>query len=192
MYILRKVKRENDMRVLRTKKSLRDAFKELLCEMDYEQITIQDLTDRAMINRKTFYLHYPSLASLLWEVQDEMAANFIKRTEGMERPRDMDKVTREFFLYSEELGKLGEKLNCCGNYLSQRITDEIMRQTWGRSQENPHLQRIVMAFVSQATLTIYRQWIADSKKIPLEDIIELTTQLICRGVNSLPPQRGKA
>lgn len=124
--------------------------------------------------------------SLLQEVQSEMAVNFIKRTEGMKRPRDMDKVTREFFLYSEELGKLGERLNCCGNYLSQQITDEIMRQTWEEtSHKNPSLQNIVMAFVSQATLTIYRQWVADGKQIPLKGIIEIATELICHGTNGL-------
>ena len=182
---MRELKREKDMRVLRTRKLLHDAFKEMLCEMDYEKITIQELTERAMINRKTFYLHYLTLDSLLREVQSEMAMNFIKRTEGMKRPQDMDKVTREFFLYSEELGKFGERLNCCGNYVSQQITDEIMKQTWETSQETPYLQNIIMAFVSQATLTIYRQWIADGKRIPLKEIIKIATDLICHGINGL-------
>lgn len=178
-------KRQEDLRVLRTKQSIRRAFTEMLCEMDYERITIQGLTERAMINRKTFYLHYPTLDGLLREMQHEMAQEFIKRTEGMERPRDMDKVTREFFLYTEELGKLGERLNCSGNYLSQDITDEIMAQTWRPLQKNSPLQSIVMAFVSQATLAIYRQWVADGKEMPLEEIIELATRLICNGVNDV-------
>ena len=123
-------KKPNDLRVLRTKKNIRRAFLDMLCEMDYEQITIHELTERAMINRKTFYLHYPTLDSLLQEVQQEMTEKFIERTKGMERPRDMDKVTREFFLCSEELGKLGERLTCNGNPLGQRITYDIMSQTW--------------------------------------------------------------
>ena len=178
-------RRPNDLRVLRTKQSIRLAFTEMLCEMDYDRITIQGLTERAMINRKTFYLHWPTLDSLLREMQHEMAQEFIKRTEGMERPRDMDKVTREFYLCSEELGKLCERLNLSGNYLSQDITDEIMRQTWRVPRAQPHAQSIVMAFVSQATLAIYRQWAADGKEMPLEEIIELATRLICNGVNGV-------
>ena len=176
-------KRQEDLRVLRTKQSIRRAFTEMLCEMDYERITIQELTERAMINRKTFYLHYPTLDSLLREVQHEMAQEFIKRTEGMERPRDMDKVTREFFLCAEELGKLGERLNCIGS--RQPVTEEIMERSWRSFQEKPYVRNIVMAFVSQATLAIYRQWAADGKETPLEEIIELATQLICNGVGSL-------
>ena len=42
-----------------------------------------------------------------------------------------------------------------------------------------------MAFVSQATIEIYKQWTADKKKIPLDEIIELTTKLICSGINGV-------
>ena len=40
-------------------------------------------------------------------------------------------------------------------------------------------------YVSQSTLEIYKQWVADGKKIPLEDIIQIATKLICSGVNGL-------
>ena len=94
-----------DLRIQKTKDSIRKTFEEMICEMDYEQISIKELAQRARINRKTFYLHYNTLDDLLREIQNEMAQNFIKRTQGLERPRDMDKITREFFLCSEELGK---------------------------------------------------------------------------------------
>ena len=94
-----------DLRIQRTKDSIRKTFEEMICEMDYEQISIKELAQRARINRKTFYLHYNTLDDLLREIQNEMAQNFIKRTQGLERPRDMDKITREFFLCSEELRK---------------------------------------------------------------------------------------
>lgn len=99
----------------------------------------------------------------------------------------MDKVTREFFLCSEELGRLGEKLNCSDSYIGKQITDKIMKQTWNLPQKyrSTETQNIIKSFVSQATLIIYRQWIADEKKIPLEEIINLTAQLICNGINSL-------
>ena len=180
-------KRQEDLRVLRTKQSIRRAFTEMICEMDYERITVQELTARAMINRKTFYLHYPTLDDLLREVQREMAEDFIRRTEGMERPRDMDKITREFFLCSEELGKLGERLNCSDTHVRRQITDEIMRRTWRSLKGEPEAQNIIMAFVSQATLAIYRQWTADGKAMPLEEVIELATRLICHGVGAIFP-----
>lgn len=183
--------RKEDLRIQRTKEAIRTTFEDMICEMDYEQISIKELAQRARINRKTFYLHYNTLDDLLREIQNEMAQNFIKRTQGLERPRDMDKITREFFLCSEELGKLGERITCSGNYkyISRKITNDIMSQTWKTDSQsssvNPYIQNVVMTYVAQSTLEIYKQWIADGKKIPIEDIINIATQLICNGVNGL-------
>ena len=180
-----------DLRVARTKAAIRKTFEEMICEMDYEQISIKELTERAKINRKTFYLHYNSLDDLLREMQNEMAKEFIERTRNLERPRDMDKITREFFLTSEGAGRLHERLMCSGSYhyISRRITNEIMSETWGadgkRTNTDPYIQNIIMTFVSQSTIEIYKQWVADGKKIPLEEIIALTTKLICNGINGL-------
>ncbi len=182
---------KEDLRIQRTKESIRTTFEDMICEMDYEQISIKELAQRARINRKTFYLHYNTLDDLLRELQNELAQNFIKRTQGLERPRDMDKITREFFLCSEELGKIGERITCSGNYkyISRKITNDIMIQTWKTdpqsSSENPYIQNIIMTYVAQSTLEIYKQWVADGKKIPLEDIIKIATQLICNGVNGI-------
>lgn len=185
---------KEDPRIKRTRESIRKTFKEMICEMDYEQISIKELTERAGINRKTFYLHYNTLDDLLRELQNELAQNFINRTQGLKRPRDMDRITREFFLCSEELGSLGERITCSGNYhyISRKITSDIMNQTWKAdpksSPENPYLQNIIMTYVSQSTLAIYKQWVADGKKIPLEDIIQITSRLICTGLEGLLPQ----
>ena len=182
---------KEDLRIQKTKEAIRKTFEEMICEMDYEQISIKELTQRARINRKTFYLHYNTLDDLLREMQNKMAQNFIQRTEGMERPRDMDKITREFFLCCEELGEVGERITCSGNYKynSRKITNDIMNQTWKTAEksstENPYIQNIVMTYVAQSTLEIYKQWIADGKKIPLDDIIQIAVRLICNGVNGL-------
>ena len=39
----------------------------------------QELTERAQINRKTFYLHYNSLDDLLAELQDEICLLYTSR-----------------------------------------------------------------------------------------------------------------
>ncbi|MEK8130604.1 TetR/AcrR family transcriptional regulator [Paenibacillus filicis] len=59
-----------DLRILRTKQSIRTAFFELIQEKGYEAITIQDIANRAMINRNTFYLHYENKPDLLHTCMD--------------------------------------------------------------------------------------------------------------------------
>ena len=57
--------RSKDLRVRRTLTSIRKSFYELVLEKNYNEISITELTDRAGINRKTFYLHYSSLDDLV-------------------------------------------------------------------------------------------------------------------------------
>lgn len=56
---------KKDPRILRTHRLLRDALFSLLYDHSFESITIQDITERATLNRGTFYLHYTSKAHLL-------------------------------------------------------------------------------------------------------------------------------
>ena len=41
-----------------------------------------------------------------------------------------------------------------------------------------------MTFVNNAALGAYRQWIEDGKKMPLDDVIEMTNCLVLGGVRS--------
>ncbi|MDR9855213.1 TetR/AcrR family transcriptional regulator [Paenibacillus sp. VCA1] len=47
-----------DPRVVRTQRLLKNALFDLLEEHNYEQVTVQDIADRATVKRATFYLHY--------------------------------------------------------------------------------------------------------------------------------------
>jgi AcrR family transcriptional regulator len=50
--------RKEDLRVRKTKKSIAEAFMALLEEKTYEEITVNELCDRAGVRRTTFYKHY--------------------------------------------------------------------------------------------------------------------------------------
>lgn len=55
----------NDPRAKRTRKYIQKAFTDLLVEMDFENLSIQDIMDRAELNRATFYNHYQDKYELL-------------------------------------------------------------------------------------------------------------------------------
>lgn len=61
-----------DPRIIRTRQLLRDAFVELLEEMDIEKISVNRLAERATINRVTFYLHYRDIPDMLVKMADDM------------------------------------------------------------------------------------------------------------------------
>ena len=180
-----------DLRVVKTIEGIKAAFEELICEKDYERITVKELCDRARINKKTFYHYYETLDALLAELQTELSAGYIDRIKDYVLPRDLDKVNREFFLFSAEQGLAYEKITCSGSW--HAIRDEMVQGVndagWGRSKQYQALsdyeKKLLMGFVNNAVLTAYRQWVEDGKQMPIEDMIALTNRIVLGGVHGL-------
>jgi AcrR family transcriptional regulator len=57
--------KELDPRVKRTRALIQQSFSELLAEKEFQSITVQNITQRAEINRATFYAHFPDKFALL-------------------------------------------------------------------------------------------------------------------------------
>ena len=77
-----KSRRNTDRRVLRTRNALGDALVALLRERNFDDITVQDVLDRAGVGRSTFYVHYCDKHDLfLSDVEDffEQCATSLKR-----------------------------------------------------------------------------------------------------------------
>ena len=183
------LKGNEDLRVVKTIEGIKTAFEELVCEKDYEKITVKELCDRARINKKTFYHYYETLDALLVEMQIELSSGYIERIKYYDLPEDLDKVNREFFVYSAEQSLAYEKITCSGTYHS--IRDEMVADVndagWGKSKKYQKLsdyeKKLLMGFINNAVLTAYRQWVEDGKKIPMEEVIEMTNRIVLGGVN---------
>lgn len=64
-----------DRRIVRTQEAIKKAFLELMSEKSFDSITIQDISDRANINRATVYLHYLDKFDLLDKIMEEHINN---------------------------------------------------------------------------------------------------------------------
>ena len=67
-----------DPRVIRTRQLLRDALITLIRERDFQSLTVKDITDRATLNKATFYLHYKDKEDLLLDEFREIASNRVQ------------------------------------------------------------------------------------------------------------------
>ena len=184
-------KKKEDLRVRKTREAIRNAFKEMVCEMDLNQISIKELTYRAQINRKTFYLHYPNLEAVLTELEDEIADIFIRRQVSYANLQDIKDLIRLFFESAANMPLLHERLLCHPSYRSvwSRINEKVMRY---RIQTNrgafgleEYKENLVFAYYGANSAILYRQWVLDGKKLPLEDLIRMATNLICEGISSM-------
>jgi AcrR family transcriptional regulator len=63
--LLKQEEKREDPRVTRTRQLLHQALLGLMMEKSFQAITIQDIADRATVNRVTFYAHFPDKYALL-------------------------------------------------------------------------------------------------------------------------------
>lgn len=91
-----------DRRILRTKQSITKSFLELFLEKDFEAITINDIADRANVNRGTIYLHYTDKYDLLDKCIEEHINELVslcKRWEVNEVNIELIHEPKPFFDY---------------------------------------------------------------------------------------------
>jgi AcrR family transcriptional regulator len=68
-----------DPRVFRSRRMLMDALIKLLTTKEFDDISIQEITDAATLNRATFYLHYPDKNALLLAMTEVRFRDLIER-----------------------------------------------------------------------------------------------------------------
>ncbi|EQF27089.1 bacterial regulatory s, tetR family protein [Clostridioides difficile CD160] len=73
-----------DRRKIRTKKMIRSALAELIDEKGFNNISVTDLTQRADINRGTFYLHYVDKYDLLEKIENEIIQEIEEETKHLD------------------------------------------------------------------------------------------------------------
>ena len=137
------------------------------------------------MNKKTFYRYYETMDFLLVEFQENMMADYLARVGGLRIPEDLDRITREFFAFAQERGEVFERITCAGPHdaLQRQMTKRVMARHDGETPDDPE-RSLLMAFVTESTLAIYRQWIADGKVLPASEVADLAARLVCRGAHS--------
>jgi AcrR family transcriptional regulator len=183
--------RHVDLRIQKTREAIKNTFKKMVCEMDATKITVKELTERARIHRKTFYLHYTSIEALFEDMLLEASNQYFAKIDQVPLPMAMAEVNRVFFTYLSEQDEFTERLICAESYrtFSNKLFLAALKHNRQRYNPYAHLpeyeQNIVNTFTTQSSLDMYRQWVADGKKIPLERLIELTGMLLSSGTRSV-------
>lgn len=160
--------------------------------MDFEKITITLLTERAGINRKTFYLHYASLNELLNELIDEIADSYIQTVKYKDGLRDMSEIVFLFLDFLVHQDRLREQILCSRNYryisdrINRRITSEIQFHYAYLKDSEACIKNILISYLNASALEMYRRWVMDKKKLPRKDFLSLAGQLISHGILSIP------
>lgn len=186
-----KTGRKTDLRVVKTRAAIKRAFKEMVLEMEQPQITVKGLAERAMIHRKTFYLHYTCIEALYEDVLSELMASYAEAMDQLAPDAPFGQVNRVFFTFMAAQEPFMEKIVCDPSY--REISDRFFLATLRHNRErfNPYArftvpeQNIINCFLSISSVNLYRQWVKDGKALPLERLIQLSGQLFSHGIVSV-------
>ena len=185
------MEQHEDLRIVKTRKAIRAALTEMICEMEYGQVNVKELCARAMINRKTFYLHYESLDSLFAELENEIAEGYTRQSISYRSIADIKKIIRYYFESMAHASTLNERLMCHPSYraVSDRINEKVMayrkKENAGAFGLEAEKESLAFAYFGSCSAILYRQWVADGKTLPLEELIATATRLICGGMASV-------
>ncbi|MBK9051313.1 MAG: TetR/AcrR family transcriptional regulator [Chloroflexi bacterium] len=186
-----------DRRIRRTRNQLGQALRELIIEKSYEAITIQDIADRADVNRATFYLHYGTkeelLVTSLTEIFDELVVQMEAQAEGKPPWESMvhaeilfEHIAENFALYQAVLGQngLGYVMHRILAYIAAHEEKEL-RAYFGDAAAPPLPIPILAHHVAGSIFALASWWVENNRPYSPTEMAVMLQQLCVQGMGTL-------
>lgn len=181
-----------DRRKKRSRNLLGLALLELVREKKFEQITIQDITDRADLNRATFYLHYGSKEELLADSLEAYFDELVQQisTKTMNKPiwenpeadeMVFNHVAEHADLYRVLLGEngLGYVINRVIDYIAQ-YSELQLRMGLGTAVPQAPIE-IMARHVAGSLYAIITWWLMNDMPYTPQQMAQMSTRLCVTG-----------
>ncbi|MFL6556620.1 MAG: TetR/AcrR family transcriptional regulator [Bacillus sp. (in: firmicutes)] len=175
-----------DRRILKSQEAIKKAFIELLNEKPFDKITIQDISDRANVNRRTIYLHYLDKFDLLDKLIEE---HINKLQEIFESLSETDIITagQTIFEYFQNNYLFFSTMLVGGGapYFRARYLEFSVKLLKGEVDttegKNKGLNEdIILRFVSAAYVELVEWWLKNGMPYPPRVMAEQVGELIER------------
>ena len=175
-----------DLRITKTYRALETAFTGLLDEKRFEEITVGELCERAMIRRTTFYKHfadkYEYFTFYVKELRDRFAS---------ELPADMKKnspttyiklMSRNLYRFMQSHERLVTNIttSSMGTVLFDLLNDIVTRDIMSAmdpSAYTPEERGMIASFFSGGLLCTLKWWTANHAKVTEEQFVEAVGKL---------------
>lgn len=184
---------KTDARIIRTKQLIYNALMTLMNEKGFDAITIHDLTQRAGLNRGTFYLHYQDKFDLIDQVKQEKLTelqniylHFSPRSlaehPSMDEPHPtILKIFNYFSTYSDffrvMLGPKGDPGFAAQikALMGRQLSERFSKQTEKEKRMAP--LEILIAYVTSANLGVIQYWLESGQNYSAHDMAILLTRI---------------
>jgi AcrR family transcriptional regulator len=183
--------KKDDRRTGRTQRSLRDALTELILEKRFDEITVQNVIDRADVVRSTFYAHYRDKEDLFlsgWKRLLEEVVRHIewgKVKEGRFVPvQGLFSHVQEFHRFYRALVRSRKTDLLFKNgldYLTKSIEDSLTTFLAGKPQTSVPIP-LMSNYLASEILSHLKWWLDNDMPYPPNRMDELFHELVAPGV----------
>ncbi|PHG06474.1 TetR/AcrR family transcriptional regulator [Bacillus toyonensis] len=177
-----------DLRIRRTHKLLWDSLFELMTQskQKYSTITINQICDRAMVHRTTFYKHFEDKDALLtfgFKRYGKMIAE-IPVSDRLSKPFQV----MEQFLHHEEIGKIletqmsDEQFISRAQYLSHETRKQEIEALNQLCKNYTMPNDLIIEFYSGAITSLSAWWFKNERSVSAAEMDQYLHQLINRDI----------
>ena len=186
-----KPRRKPDERALRTRDRLGGAFVALIHEKPIEDVTVQDVLNRASVGRSTFYLHFRDkndlllsqlekfleMMSTLLSVSKEVSLRVVPVAEMFEHIENQ----RELYRILANAGRLNDFFDLAQGYFARGIEHRLRE-----SKRLPKMPQGELAARASALagslLSLLRWWLDRGAKEPPGEMDDLFHRMVWKGL----------
>lgn len=170
-----------DRRIIKTKNSIRTAFKQLVQQKEMSTISISELTKCANITRSTFYMYYNTVEDVREEIENDIINDITGSLSDADwlhflaNPYTIFKMFAEaiaqqdennrYILSSSNSGQLLNKINT-------KVTETIMDYIYTHDVDiaDPAKAKYIVAFVMAGTTECFKLWFNHKSTLTLEEL----------------------
>lgn len=180
-------------RVRETKKKIKNAFLDLYKKKRIEKITVKEVTEKAQINRGTFYVYYIDIYDLKEKIEDEVIRELKENALPMIRELIKNKrlsvgiLPKEFFYTKKSELELffGEGAEVKAIEKLKKIMQGVVIEMIGLEEDIAEEQSLKMKYaleyVSSAQIGLVSYWFRNDMKMPAEELGKIIEKINLTG-----------
>jgi AcrR family transcriptional regulator len=184
-------RRKPDQRIERTRERLGHAFVELIHEKPIEDVTVQDVLDRASVGRFTFYLHFRDkndlLLSQLEKFLETMSTSLSMRKEESHRVVPVAELfahiesARKLYRILADADRLNDFFDLAQGYFARGIEQRLTESRRLSKIPQPELGARASALAG-SLLSLLRWWLDRGAKESPRAMDELFHRMVWKGL----------
>lgn len=188
---------KQDRRTRRTRQLLRDAFVALLKEKRYEDVSVQDIIERADVARSTFYVHYVDKEDLLVGKWGVFASNLGVHVDVLEHEENEGHSLLSTLGWFQHIKAQGDLLKIIAKdpamdlamkTLYGILLEDMQRRIQSQLPKNENASippSLAVDYLAGSLMTLLKWWVKQGMLYPPERMDEIFQQLVMRGVSSV-------